>query len=236
MVVSPDIAPVAGLIGDRARAEMLLCLMGGRPATATELARAAGVSKQTASSHLAKLRRARLVTMERAGRHRYFRLADREVGAAIESLVGLAFHAGASRIEPGPRDWALRKARTCYDHLAGELGVRVFDSLAQRELLQDNDGRWELTAKGERFSGRLGIDLATLRGRRRPLCLACLDWTVRRYHLAGALGAAMLSRFISLGWARRVKGTRAIAFSASGERALRTRFPLPGPGSPIIAP
>jgi len=226
MVVTPDIAPIAGLIGDRARAEMLLCLMAGRALTATELARAAGVSKPTASSHLAKLRGARLVAMERAGRHRYFRLADDRVAATIESLMGLAHRAGASRIEAGPPDWALRKARSCYDHLGGELGVLVFESLTQRELLRADGGRVQLTARGERFVEELGLDVGRLRGRRRPLCLACLDWSVRRHHLAGALGAALLGQFLEVGWARRARGTRVIVFSATGERALRARFPL----------
>ena len=219
------LAPIAALIGDRARAAMLLELMAGRALTATELARAAGVSKQTASAHFAKLLRARLVAVEQAGRHRYVRLADRRVAGAIESLLGLARVTGSASGAPHPDDWALRKARTCYDHLAGDLGVLVYDSLVHRGLLDAGDGRVRLTTRGERFVADLGVDVASLRRRRRPLCLACLDWTVRRHHLAGALGAALLSRFLELGWARRVRGSRVLSVPATGERALRARFP-----------
>jgi len=224
MTGTPDIATIAGLIGDRARATILMCLMAGRSLTATELARAARVTKQTASSHLSKLVDARLVAVERVGRHRYFRLADHGVGTVIEDLVGLAHRLGAIQVDSGPPDPALRKARVCYDHLAGELGVLVFDSLRQQGCLRPDEKRLTLTEQGERFCDAMGIDVAALERRRRPLCLACLDWSVRRHHLAGALGAAFLSRFFALGWARRQKGTRVVSFSALGERSLRARF------------
>jgi DNA-binding transcriptional ArsR family regulator len=224
MDATPDIAAIAGLIGDRARAAILMGLMAGRALTATELARAAGVSKQTASSHLAKLADARLVLVERAGRHRYFRLADPHVGAVLEDLMGLAARVGAVQVAPGPADPALRKARMCYDHLAGELGVLVFDGLRQRGFLSAHGGELTLTAPGERFCRGLDIDAAELARGRRPMCLACLDWSIRRHHLAGALGAAILSRCFALGWARRVRGSRVVSFSAPGERSLRARF------------
>jgi DNA-binding transcriptional ArsR family regulator len=223
---TPDIAAVASLMGDRARATMLMCLMAGRSHTATELARAAGVTKQTASSHLSKLADAHLVAVENVGRNRYFRLADHEVGTVLERLSDLAQRVGAVTIDTGPKDPAMRKARQCYDHLAGELGVLVFDSLSQQGLLRAGDEGLALTGDGERFCGSMGIDLAAVDRRRRPLCLACLDWSVRRHHLAGALGAAMLERFYALGWARAQKGTRTVIFSAIGERALRSRFAL----------
>ena len=221
MDATPDIASIAGLIGDRARAAILMGLMAGRALTATELARAARVSKQTASSHLSKLVNARLAVVESVGRHRYFRLADHHVGAVIESLMGLAARVGAVRVDPGPADPALRKARVCYDHLAGELGVLVFDGLERRGFLAAGDGQLTLTAPGERFCQGLGMDVAALARGRRPLCLACLDWSVRRHHLAGALGAAFLSRCFALGWARRPRASRAVSFSATGERSLR---------------
>lgn len=224
MANTPDIAAVAGLIGDRARAAMLMCLMAGRSLTATELARAAGVTKQTGSSHLSKLVDARLVAVESVGRNRYFRLADHDVGAVIEQLIGLADRVGAVHVDSGPADPALRKARVCYDHLAGELGVLVFDSLKQRGFVRADGTRPALTEDGARFCQAFGIDLADLERRRRPLCLACLDWSVRRHHLAGALGAALLGRCYALGWARPKKGTRVVLFSALGERALRARF------------
>ena len=221
---TPDIATIAGLIGDRARAAILMDLMAGRPLTATELARAAKVTKQTASSHLSKLVEARLVAVERSGRHRYFRLADHDVGVVLEDLMGLAHRVGATQPGSGPPDPALRKARVCYDHLAGELGVLVFDSLKQQDCLRNDQNILTLTEPGERFCHGMGIDIPALGRRRRPLGLACLDWSVRRYHLAGALGAAILSRVLALGWARPQKGTRVISFSALGERSLRARF------------
>lgn len=224
MADSPDIASVASLIGDRARATMLMCLMAGRSHTATELARAANVTKQTASSHLSKLVDAHLLAVESIGRHRYFRLADHDVGTVIEHLTGLAERTGARQIDSGPKDPAMRKARVCYDHLAGELGVLVFDSLTQQGCLRAGDEGLTLTSEGERFCGSIGIDLAAMERRRRPLCLPCLDWSVRRHHLAGALGGALLSRFFALGWAHPKKGTRIVLFSAVGERSLRNRF------------
>jgi DNA-binding transcriptional ArsR family regulator len=205
---------------------MLMCLMAGRSHTATELARAANVTKQTASSHLSKLVDAHLIAVESIGRNRYFRLADHDVGTVIEHLTGLAERTGAMHIDSGPKDPALRKARVCYDHLAGELGVLVFDSLTQQGCLRAGDEGLALTAEGERFCGAMGIDLAAMERRRRPLCLPCLDWSVRRHHLAGALGGAMLTRFFALGWAHPKKGTRVVLFSAVGERSLRNRFKL----------
>ena len=226
MDATPDIAAIASLIGDRARATILMCLMAGRALTATELARAARVSKQTASSHLSKLVNARLVFVESVGRHRYFRLAGHDVGTVVEDLVGLAHRVGAIQVDSGPVDPALLKARVCYDHLAGEFGVLVFDSLRQQGLLRTAGKKVTLTVQGERFCRELGIDTAALERGRRPLCLACLDWSARRHHLAGALGAGILNRLIALGWARLQKGTRVVLFSASGERSLRTQFRL----------
>lgn len=224
MPTAPDITTIAGLIGDRARATILMALMAGRPLTATELARAAGITKQTASSHLSKLVKGQLVAVESAGRHRYFRPADHDVGALIESLIRLAHRRGAMPLQSGGPDTALRKAPVCYDHLAGELGVLVFDSLMQRGFLQTAGKSPALTEAGERFFRGQTVDVPALKRQRRPLCLACLDWSVRRHHLAGALGAAILDRCFALGWARPQKGTRALAFSASGERSLRARF------------
>lgn len=224
MVNIPDIAAIASLMGDRARATILMCLMAGRALTATELARAAGVTKQTASSHLSKLVDGRLVAVENVGRHRYFRLADHDVGTVIENLMGLAHRAGAIQVGTGPPDPALRKARACYDHLAGEMGVLVFDSLQQRKFLRTVEKKLTLTKQGRRFCDEMGIDLAALDRGRRPLCLACLDWSVRRHHLAGALGAAILNRCFELGWARPQKGTRVVSFSAVGERSFRGLF------------
>lgn len=220
----PNIVGIAALIGDHARAEVLTALMTGEALTATELAQVAGVTKQTISSHLAKLLDARLLSAESQGRHRYFRLADRDVASLLESLMGVAYRTGAVRTRASPREPALRRARVCYDHLAGDLGVLVFDSLEQRRFLHSDRDGVELTAGGRRFCREIGVDLASLARLRRPLCRACLDWSVRRHHLGGALGAALLDRFCDLGWAHRAKESRVMNFSAAGERTLRERF------------
>lgn len=223
----PNIVGIASLLGDHARSDMLTALVGGHALTATELAEIAGVTKQTTSAHLAKLLDAKLVAVQSQGRHRYYRLADRDVAQLLESLMGVAYRTGALRLRSSPREPALRKARVCYDHLAGELGVLVYDSLEQRQLLQENDDGLALTGSGRKFCEEWGIDLAALAHGRRLLCRSCLDWSVRRPHLAGALGAALLERCFELGWARRTKDSRVVNFSASGEHALRERFSLP---------
>jgi DNA-binding transcriptional ArsR family regulator len=225
----PSIATIAALIGDHARADILTALMGGQALTATELAEVAGVTKQTISAHLSKLLDANLVNVESQGRHRYFRLADRDVAQLLESLMGVAFRAGAVRLRSSPREPALRRARVCYDHLAGDLGVLVYDALQQKRYLRVQDqgeDRKEpsLTPSGRRFFADMGIDVDAIDQGRRPLCRACLDWSVRRHHLAGTLGAALLDRCYELGWAKRAKDSRVVNFSEAGERALKERF------------
>jgi DNA-binding transcriptional ArsR family regulator len=224
---NPNIVRVAALIGDRARADILTALLAGEALTATELAQAAGVTKQTVSSHLAKLLGARLVAVESQGRHRYFRLADRDVAQLLESLMGVAYRSGAVRIRPSPREPALRKARICYDHLAGELGVLIFDSLQHRRLLRSVGTELQLTAAGREFCADFGLDARILAHGRRALCRACLDWSARRHHLAGALGAAVLDRCFERGWARRTRGSRVVNFTPAGERSFRNQFRLP---------
>jgi DNA-binding transcriptional ArsR family regulator len=226
MKAGPDIALVASLLGDPARANMLTALMDGGALTAGELARHAGVTPQTASSHLAKLETGGLVTVRRQGRHGYFALSGEDVGAVLEALMGLAARAGHSRSRPGPREPALREARVCYDHLAGDLGVAMFDSMVARGLIRHERDALPLEEAGQVFVRELGVDLGSLRGSRRPLCKSCLDWSVRRSHLAGALGAALLHRFGELGWAKRVEGTRVIAFSPPGRKAFAETFGL----------
>ncbi len=226
MDATPDLAAIGRLLGDPTRATMLTGLLAGRALTAGELARGGRVTKQTASAHLAKLTAARLVAVEAVGRHRYFRLRDHHVAAAIESLMALAQRVGAVQVDTGPADPALRKARVCYDHLAGELGVLLFDGLAAQGHLRVTGTAVTLTEGGAMFFARWGIDVAALTRARRPLCRACLDWSERRHHLAGALGAAALDRCLALGWARRRAHSRAITFFAGGERALRARFQL----------
>ncbi len=223
----PNIVRVAALICDRARAGILTALMAGEALTATELAQAAAVTKQTISSHLAKLLDAHLVAVESQGRHRYFRLADRDVALLLESLMGVAYRSGAVRIRLSPREPALRKVRVCYDHLAGELGVLVFDGLQRRRLLRFVGGEVKLTEQGKRFWREIGVNTEALERGRRALCRACLDWSARRHHLAGALGAALLNLCYEQGWGRRAQGSRVVNFTPAGERSLREQFSLP---------
>jgi len=220
----PSIVRIAALIGDHARAEILTALVAGEALTATELAGVANLTKQTISSHLAKLLDARLIVVESQGRHRYFRLADRDVAHLLESLMGVAFRTGAVRVRSSPREPALRKARVCYDHLAGELGVLAFDSLEQRRYVRRGADGLTFTQAGKRFLNEIGVDVATLAVQRRRLSHACLDWSVRRHHLAGATGAALLDQCFATGWAQRVKNSRVVIFSPAGERAFRQRF------------
>ena len=220
----PDIVGIAALIGDHARAEVLTALMADRALTATELAGMAGVTKQTISAHLSKLVDAGLVAVESQGRHRYFRLADRDVAHLLESLMGVAFRTGAVRTVASPREPALRKARVCYDHLAGEVGVGIYESLLRTRALVEGADGLRLTAAGERWFAKLSIDTQALANQKRAFCRACLDWSERRHHLAGALGAALLARFIDLGWAKRARDSRLVLVTPDGERELRRLF------------
>jgi DNA-binding transcriptional ArsR family regulator len=217
----PNITNIAAMIGDHARAEVLTVLMSGMALTATELADAAGVTRQTISTHLAKLQDAGLLSVEAQGRHRYFRIADADVAQLLESLMGVAFGTGAVRVRSSPREPALRKARVCYDHLAGELGVLVYESLARRGAFALGADGVNLTDAGRDAVRALGIDLDKLPASRRPFCRTCLDWSERRHHLAGQLGTALLDRLQQLGWARRVPESRVLAFTPEGETALR---------------
>ncbi len=227
METGPEIARVAALIGDTARAQMLWALMAGEALTATELATVSRVTKQTASSHLSKLLAARMLVVRQQGRHRYFSLANREVAQLLEDLTSIADATRRAKFSWGSSDPALRRARVCYDHLAGDSGVRLFDSLVARGMIRsDADGSC-LTESGREFCRAFGINLEALGHLRRPLIRECLDWTARRNHLAGALGAEMLKRCIELGWARRLGSSRIVRFTAGGEREFRLWFRLP---------
>jgi DNA-binding transcriptional ArsR family regulator len=208
----PSIAPIAALAGDPARANMLAALLSGKALTATELAGEAGVTAQTASSHLSKLETGGLIAGVKQGRHRYFRLADADVAEMLEKMMGVAARAGHLRARLGPGDPRMRKARVCYDHLAGEKGVALFDALESHGHIAAAGSR--LTAKGSKFMREFGIDLDALGESRRPLCRSCLDWSQRRSHLAGGLGAALLARIYALGWAKRDRTSRAVIFTS----------------------
>ncbi|WP_339941040.1 winged helix-turn-helix domain-containing protein [Undibacterium luofuense] len=217
----PNIVAIAALIGDHARAEVLTALMSGMALTATELAEIAGVTRQTISSHMTKLLEAGLVEVEAQGRHRYFRLANEDVAQLLESLMNVAFRSGAVRLRSSPREPALRKARVCYNHLAGELGVLVYEQLLQAGCLTIGEQGMALTPHGRQAVQGLGIAAESLKPSHRPLCRHCLDWSERRHHLAGVLGAVLLRQFEALDWAKRQKDSRVMAFSASGEQSLR---------------
>ncbi len=228
MKEGPDIALVASLIGDPARANILTALMTGKALTASELAAEAGVTLQTASSHLSKLEQGGLLKQRKQGRHKYFSLAGDEVARVLEGLMAIAAGAGHRRSRTGPKDPALRKARVCYNHLAGDMGTRLFDSLVRRKYLKiDGDGegaRLALTRKGHAFVQDFGIDVEALSAGRTPLCRECLDWSERRSHLAGALGRALLAKIEENDWARRVPGTRVVRFTPAGERGFLKAF------------
>jgi DNA-binding transcriptional ArsR family regulator len=224
MKEGPSIAPVAALAGDPARANMLAALMSGKALTASELAHEAGVTVQTASSHLSKLEKGGLIDGVKQGRHRYFKLANEDVAEMLEKMMGVAARAGHLRTRPGPTDVAMRKARVCYDHLAGEMGVALFDALLKSGRVALNGDVLRITRRGEAFFHEQGIDVEKLSRERRALCKTCLDWSQRRLHLAGGLGAALLDSFISAGWARRERSGRTVHFSIDGEKRFRKLF------------
>src|SRR3984893_11291657 len=227
MKAGPDIAMVASLVGDPARSNMLTALMSGRALTASELAQEAGITPQTASSHLSKLEAGGLIEPEKQGRHRYYRLTGSDVALVLEGLAGLAARAGHMRVRTGPKDPALRRARICYDHLAGDLGVQMLDSMKRQRLIRQSKEAIELTAEGERFLAKsLQISAEALAHPRRPVCKACLDWSERRHHLAGTLGAAIMTRFTELKWAARdaTPGSRIVNFSRNGEKRFAALF------------
>ena len=231
MKEGPNIARIAALLGDRARADALTALMTGHALTATELAAVAGVTKQTMSAHLSKLLDAALVEVDRQGRHRYFRLGNEDVARLLESLMGVAFRTGASRLISSPREPALQRARSCYDHLAGEMGVLVYEALLRERVLENPQAPW-LTEKGIRWFARIGVDTAALTQRRRSFCRPCMDWSARRHHLAGSLGTAMLSRFCELGWLSRSNQSRAIRITQLGERKFEAILAVRAEGDP----
>ncbi|HEY4972303.1 MAG TPA: helix-turn-helix domain-containing protein [Steroidobacteraceae bacterium] len=209
---------------------MLTALMTGRALTASELAHQAGVTPQTASSHLSKLEAGGLVELEKQGRHRYYRLSDPDVAGVLEGLAGLAARAGHMRVRTGPKDPALRRARICYDHLAGDLGVQMLDSMKRQRLVRQRQQDIELTAEGKRFLEQsLQISAESLAHPRRPVCKACLDWSERRHHLAGTLGAAVMARLTELKWAARdtAPGSRVVNFSRQGEKRFAALFGNP---------
>ncbi|MAX73539.1 MAG: transcriptional regulator [Nioella sp.] len=225
MKEGPDISAIAALIGDPARANILTALMSGKALTASEMAAEAGVTLPTASAHLSKLAGGALIAARKQGRHKYFTIASDQVADVLEALMGLAAGTGHLRTRTGPKDAALREARICYDHLAGTMGIAMYDSMIRQDLLRDDAEFPELTAKGRAALIGMGLDLAPLEAARRPLCRSCLDWSERRTHLAGSLGQAMLEMMQARGWATRDPNSRVIRFPPHGRAQFQTQFP-----------
>ena len=224
MKEGPDIARIAALIGDPARANILGALMSGKALTATELAHEAGVTVQTASAHLAKLEAGGLTTARKSGRHKYISLSGPEVAAVLEALMGLAAGQGHLRTRTGPADSALREARVCYNHLAGARGIAMYDAmLARGDLVEDGEDV-ALSVQGAQFVKEFGVDLAALEKARAPVCRTCLDWSARRSHLAGGLGRAMLVQMEHFGWAKRAVGSRVVRFTRAGGVGFEAQF------------
>lgn len=213
------IAEVGALIGDPARASMLTELMSGRALTAGELAVVARITPQTASTHLRKLADARLIRTERQGRHRYVAIASPEVARMLESMYAISAPQRQPLVKPRVFG-TLKRARTCYDHLAGELGVALCDTFTKRKLVVLHDEAAELTKRGLAFAKHFGLDIQPLRGSRRPICKTCLDWSERRYHLAGRFGAALATRMLEKRWLEREAEGRALIITKAGVRGL----------------
>jgi DNA-binding transcriptional ArsR family regulator len=217
MLTTNAFAGIGALIGDPARASMLVALMDGRALTATELAAVAGVTLQTASSHLAQLVAGELLAVERQGRHRYHRLATPEIAQMVEGMMAVAAtrsDGGRTAARTGPKDFAMRQARTCYDHLAGRVAVAIADRMIARDEIDFGIDGGELTGSGVRFLGELGIDVSRAdarSGRRRAFCRPCLDWSERRPHIAGLVGRSLLAHLVNNVWLRTIPGSRAVS-------------------------
>lgn len=220
-----DMAEVGALIGDPGRANILAALMDGRALTAKELAFVARVTPQTASGHLAKLADANLLALERRGRFRYYRLASPLVGRMLEAVMAVAaVQLPPRRRLPSRVDDEMRIARTCYDHIAGRLGVAITDVLVDRgHIVFDQDGG-EVTPEGTTFLVSLGVDLTPAQRKPRTYCRPCLDWSERRVHIAGTIGAALCARCLELGWIEGRRDTRALAITGAGARGFAQSF------------
>jgi len=221
MEATADLVRVARTIGEPSRVRMLALLMGGRALTAKELAHGASIDPATATAHLRRLVDDGLLDVAAQGRHKYFRLRGPEVAALVEQLMVVSGGDGAPSAAPGQ---PIRIARFCYDHLAGRLGTAITGALVSRDVLSPDGGAFAVTADGEEWFRSLGVEVEPLRRSRRALARACLDWTERTDHLAGALGAALAARLVELGWVERVRRSRVVTITPAGRRELRERL------------
>jgi DNA-binding transcriptional ArsR family regulator len=223
MAAAANMVEVAALVGDTARATMLAALMGGQALTGSELAYLARISRPTASEHLAKLVKARLLAVTSKRRYRYYRIASPLVARMLESIKAVAAIVVPPRHAPRSKaDDRLRFARTCYDHLAGELGVAIADGLVARKFVVLAEEGGEVTNAGAKFLAAFGVDLTS--PSRRIFCRPCLDWSERRYHVAGLVGAGIWQRCLALGWISRDRDTRAVRITPAGEAGFRKTF------------
>lgn len=226
MSADVQMAEVAALVGDPARANILAALMGGQALTASELAYVAGVSPQTTSGHLGRLTEGCLLSCIKQGRHRYYRIATPRVAEMLEGIMAVVADLPPRHRPLSASDKAMREARTCYDHFAGRLGVGITDALRTRGHLVLADEGGEVTDGGVTFLQGFGVDLDAARRRRRIFCRPCLDWTERRPHLGGCIGAALAQRCFDLGWLERTRDSRALKVTATGRRGLSETFGL----------
>lgn len=214
--MEPNISFISSLIGDAARARMLTALMGGKALTATELALEADITAQTASSHLAKLVDGQLLIVRKQGRHKYFQLHRQDIAQLIEQLLNVTASTNHPKAVTGPADQRLKRARVCYDHLAGEFGVALYNALTLNGHIIDRGCDTVLTPQGHAFFHNIGVDLNALSKNKRPTCKSCLDWSERRNHLAGSLGHWILEDLLTQKWAVRDLDSRALTFSQKG--------------------
>lgn len=226
MNANPNVAIVASLVSEPSRAAILTALLDGRFHPASELAYMAGIKPQTASFHLAKMVEAHVIVVEKQGRHRYYGIQDPEIAKIMESLLSIAPPQKIKSFNQASQDKAIRSARTCYDHLAGALGVKVTDSLLNMNVIREDKDGFVVTESGEEFFQAFQINLENARKKRRFFSHKCLDWSERRHHLAGALGNALLERFIELNWVQRLPKTRAIQITDEGKQGLKETFSI----------
>ncbi|WP_458120118.1 ArsR/SmtB family transcription factor [Paenibacillus sp. Z6-24] len=229
MSINPDIAEVVSLLGETSRAAMLTGLLDGRFHTAGELAYMASVTPQTASFHLSKLVQGGWITAERHGRYRYYRLANREVAQMLETMLTLSPPPQIRSLRQSTEVQSLREARTCYDHLAGQLGVKLTEAMVSSGYLLPESGEFKVTTEGEAFFAGLGLNLTLVRRKRRAFAHACLDWSERRHHLGGALGHELVNLLLQKEWIIRVPSIRAVKVTDQGRLAFRQHFHLDWP-------
>jgi DNA-binding transcriptional ArsR family regulator len=224
--MNPDLAKIASLLSDPTRSAILLSLMDGTIHPSSELAYLAKVKPQTASFHLHKMLDADLVSVEKHGRHRYYKLKSSEVAKVLEHLLQIAPSTSVSSFKESREKSAIHLARTCYDHLAGYAGVQITNALVEQGFLIKADMNFEVTPKGMLFLEELGIIEEDLKNNRRKFAPCCLDWTERQHHIAGALGNALLEKMLELGWFSRMPKTRALKVTSRGKLELRNRFSI----------